>query len=221
MKVIVGYLKEVGIRYLEIFWPTKNSFEGIESIKGKAVQFFLLISGIYIILYVLVYAIKFDKFQKYNEDVITKLEAKGSGTLLKWVNTYPGNLLYILLSFGILLILLYFSIVLLTRILEVDKRSLKDTFFIVFRSLCAAYSVFPIILLINSILPIGKDMNAFMAVLMVLIWSALALISFIVSARCFILINSKTYSQPRRRSLVIWSIPYLFLLNFIYGIIFK
>ncbi|TGK45445.1 hypothetical protein [Leptospira bouyouniensis] len=219
---MINKLNEIYLRYKDIVWPTKplEKSEPAEMIK-MALRNIFLVSGIYLLLYLFFFVAKYSTYQKYNEKVIADLNVKNSGFLLKYLNTYPGNVIYILFSLIIFSISMILVSYLLSLLLETEKRSFLVHCGVVLRAVATAFSVFPIVLIINSTFPINETSGSFTTSLLVASWIILALSSYIISVRNYIFDNNALYSQPKRRSAIVWTIPFYIVLNFMFGVIFN
>ncbi|TGL38894.1 hypothetical protein [Leptospira perdikensis] len=219
---MINKLRTVYIRYKEIIWPTQR-IENIEPthLTKNALRNLLLVSGMYLLLYFFFFIIKYSVYQKYNDKVIADLSAKNSGTTLKYLNTYPGNVLYIYLSLIIFSILMILISYLISFLLETEKRKFPVHLAISLRSVATAFSVFPIVLIVNSVFPINENSGQFVTSLLVSSWIILAFASYILSVRNYIIDNEMIFGQPRRRSAIVWTIPFYLVLNFMFGVIFN
>ncbi|MDF3821465.1 hypothetical protein P3G55_16290 [Leptospira sp. 96542] len=215
-------LIEFFMKYREIVWPEEriNSFDSRLILKN-AVRNLLVVSGSYVILYFIVYIFKFSTYMSYNEKVIADLNSKNGNLFQKFLNTYPGNLIYIVLTLIIFAILMTIISYLLSLLLEVDKREFKLHLGLNLRAVTTAFSVFPFVLFFNSLFATGPSVDRFAASILVSSWVILGITSFLISLRCYIRDNEEIFRQPKRRSAIAWGIPFYFVLNFMFGVIFK
>lgn len=219
---MMNKLKNVYSRYREIVWPTQR-IENIEpaDLTKNAIRNLLLVSGLYLLLYFFFFIVKYSVYQKYNDRVLTDLTAKNAGVMLRYLNTYPGNVIYIFVSLIIFSISMILVSYLISFLLETEKRKFSIHSAITLRSVSTAFSVFPIVLIVNSVFPINETSGKFATSLLVSSWIILAFASYILSVRNYIIDNEVVYGQPRRRSAIVWTIPFYFVLNFMFGVIFN
>lgn len=219
---MMNKLKNVCYRYREIVWPIHriNNIE-LADLTKNAVRNLLLVSGIYLLLYFFFFIVKYSVYQKYNERVLVDLSSKKAGTILRYLNTYPGNVFYIFISLVIFSIAMILVSYLISFMLETERRKFPVHLAITLRSVATAFSVFPVVLFVNSVFPINETSGQFVTSLLVSSWIILAFASYILSVRSYIIDNEVVYGQPRRRSAIVWTIPFYFVLNFMFGVIFK
>lgn len=219
---MIEKLKKVYQKYKGIVWVNGTDDNPIANYKNKeSIMEIVFVSGIYLFLYFFFYVVKFSTYQKYNEKLILELKAKNSNAILFFLNTYPGNVIYIIVTIVIFAIAMVLSTYMLTLILETDKRKFSDHSAISLRSTATAFSVFPIVLIINSLFPVSELNSKFLTAFLVSSWIILAIASFVISARSYVIVNAMVYGQPKRRSLIIWGIPFYFVLDFMFGVIFN
>ncbi|TGK87203.1 hypothetical protein EHQ23_07345 [Leptospira bourretii] len=219
---MINKLKKVYFRYKEIVWPTKpiEKAEPAELSKS-ALRDLLLVSGCYLLLYFFFFIVKYSTYQKYNDRVLVDLNAKNAGVFLRYLNTYPGNVIYIFISLVIFAVSMVLVSYLFSFFLETEKRKFSIHSAITLRAVASAFSVFPIVLIVNSVFPVSETSGKFATSLLVSSWIILAIASYVISIRCYIIDNENVYGQPRRRSGIVWTIPFYFVLNFMFGVIFN
>lgn len=219
---MMNKLKEIYNQYLIVLW-NKGRIEKIESKEflKNSLKRISLVSGVYLILYLLFYIIKFSTYQIYNNKVILELAAKGSNPILKYINTYPGNVIYIFISLLIFSIAMIVVTYLFTLLFEIEKRDFSIHAALTLRSVATSFSVFPLVLLINSLFPLNDSSSKLATSTLIASWIILAGASYILSLRNYIIDNESIFEQPKRRSAIVWTLPFYFVLNFMFGVIFN
>ncbi|TGK77522.1 hypothetical protein EHQ24_19140 [Leptospira noumeaensis] len=219
---MVNKIKSLYYRYKGIVWPTQPMESGeVSDLHKNALRDLLLVSGIYLILYFFFFIVKYSTYQKYNNQVVADLNAKNASGILHFLNTYPGNVIYIFISLIIFSVMMVLVSYLLSFLLETEKRKFAIHSAITLRSVATAFSVFPIVLIVNSVFPINESSGRFASSLLVSSWIILAGASYILSVRSYMIDNASMYGQPKRRSAIVWTIPFYTVLNFMFGVIFN
>ncbi|MDF3820843.1 hypothetical protein P3G55_13085 [Leptospira sp. 96542] len=214
--------RNVWDQYRRILWPNPKDLTQKETkeIFKTSLHNLLFVSGVYTILYFLFFGINYTKYNEYNEKIINQIEQTGSSKFLVLLNTYPGNIIYIFLSILVFSGFMFIFTYILNFILELDVRTISKQFAFVLRSIGSIFSIFPILLIFNTISTISGQIDSFQASLMVVVWSILFLSTFIVSTRTYILDNLYNFEQPKRRAFLVWALSFVFIANFMFGVLF-
>ncbi|WP_108978501.1 hypothetical protein [Leptospira ryugenii] len=179
---------------------------------------FIYTYTMYVIMYVSIFVLGYPYFSKMNENLRADFEAKGNSSFSLFINSYPWNVLYILASLVIVLIFVGLLSYALVRLLEDDKRSFRAHIGLCLHGLSILLSCLFVVFIFNTIFPFNQEVGVVLFAFLVAIWILMFIIGTYFSTKVFINASEECFGQHRRRAMISWLLPFLFVMYTIFGI---
>ncbi len=210
-------------RIKDLFSPDYDSVYSEEKTSQEiflsGLTLFVYTYGLYVLMYVGMFILGYPYFSKLNETMRADFEAKGHSNFSLFLNTYPWNVLYILASLVIVLLFTSLLSYALARLLEDGKRSYKAHLGLCLHGTSILLSCLFVIFIANTIFPFNQQVGVVLFSFLVAIWILMFILGTFLSTRVFVRASFSHFGQHKRRAVITWLLPFLFVMYTIFGIV--
>lgn len=174
---------------------------------------------LYVLFYFSLYILGFSYYNEINESIIKDLTEKQSSFIVIFFNTYPFNIVYVLI------LLIFFSLTtsiitfFLGNLLEDYKKSFKMNLAFSINANSIWILSLILIVIINTLFPFNQPNGVIIVGLLIGIWLIIFSGSIYLSTKAYNNSMSHYYDANSKRTTFIWLLSNFFIIYFIYSLI--
>lgn len=196
-----------------------NSKDTGSNIFKTAVNKFVYCLLSYIVFYFVLFILGYPYYSSANEKISEEFALKGQGGLGLIFNSYPFNVIYVLVLIVFFSLFMAVSTHFLMKLLEEEKRPFLQNAGICLHSMCFWIAILFVLVVLNTIYPFNEPTSIILFSILVASWIILFSVSVFFSTRFYGKASASFFNQNQKRAYIGWLVPLAVFFYFIAGII--